>query len=57
MWRGNGIYFISDRDGTMNLYRWDLGNKQTRKLTSGHEPPGVLESLVQPFDHQVKRHG
>ncbi|MBZ5608496.1 MAG: PDZ domain-containing protein [Acidobacteriia bacterium] len=34
MWRGNAIYFISDRDGTMNLYRWDLGNKQTRKLTS-----------------------
>ncbi len=34
MWRGNAIYFISDRDGTMNLYRWDLGNKQTKKLTN-----------------------
>ncbi len=34
MWRGNAVYFISDRDGTMNLYRWDLGNKQTKKLTN-----------------------
>ncbi len=34
MWRGNAVYFISDRDGTMNLYRYDLGSKQTRKLTN-----------------------
>ncbi len=34
MWRGNAVYFISDRDGTMNLYRHDLGSKQTKKLTS-----------------------
>jgi len=34
MWRGNAVYFISDRDGVMNLYRYDLGSKQTKKLTN-----------------------
>jgi tricorn protease len=34
MWYGNSVYFISDRDGVMNLYRCDLGNKRTTKLTS-----------------------
>jgi tricorn protease len=34
MWRGNAVYFISDRDGTMNLYCYDLGSKQTKKLTN-----------------------
>ncbi|MBZ5564688.1 MAG: PDZ domain-containing protein [Acidobacteriia bacterium] len=33
MWHGNAIYFLSDRDGIMNLYRYDLGSKQTRPLT------------------------
>jgi tricorn protease len=34
MWRGNTIYFINDRDGVMNLYSYDLGSKQTKKLTT-----------------------
>jgi len=34
MWHGDTIYFISDLDGTMNLYRYDLGSKKTRKLTN-----------------------
>jgi tricorn protease len=34
MWRGNAVYFISDRDGAMNLYRYDLATKRTAKLTS-----------------------
>jgi tricorn protease len=34
MWRGNAVYFISDRDGVMNLYRCDLGNRRVAKLTS-----------------------
>jgi tricorn protease len=36
MWKGNKIYFLSDRDEPfrLNLYSYDLGSKQTRKLTS-----------------------
>ena len=37
MWHGNAIYFISDRDGVMNLYSYDLGGKQTKKLTTYKE--------------------
>jgi tricorn protease len=37
MWHGNAIYFISDRDGVMNLYSYDLGAKQTKKLTDYRE--------------------
>src|SRR5258707_5908012 len=37
MWHGNAIYFISDRDGVMNLYSHDLGSKQTKKLTDYKE--------------------
>ena len=36
MWKGSRIYFLSDRDDPyrMNLYVYDLGTKQTRKLTN-----------------------
>src|SRR6202171_3268652 len=37
MWHGNTIYFISDREGVMNLYSYDLGSKQTKKLTDYKE--------------------
>ncbi len=37
MWHGNTIYFISDRDGVMNLFAYDLGTKQTKKLTDYKE--------------------
>ena len=37
MWHGNAIYFISDRDSVMNLYSYDLGTKQTKKLTDYKE--------------------
>lgn len=33
MWIGNKIYFVSDRDGTLNLYAYDTGNKSTTQLT------------------------
>ena len=35
MWSGDRIYFVSDRDENkkMNLYVYDLGTKETRKLT------------------------
>ncbi|MCM1094651.1 MAG: PDZ domain-containing protein [Lachnospiraceae bacterium] len=34
MWIGDTIYFISDRDRTMNLFAYDTKNKQTRKVTN-----------------------
>ena len=37
MWHGNIIYFISDRDGVMNLFSYDLSSKQTKKLTDYKE--------------------
>src|SRR6266550_6150664 len=37
MWYGNAIYFISDREGVMNLYSYDLGSQQTKKLTDYKE--------------------
>ncbi len=33
MWIGNAIYFASDRDGTLNLYRYDAGNGRVEELT------------------------
>jgi tricorn protease len=35
MWKGNRVYFLSDRDQPfrLNLYSYDLGTKQTKKLT------------------------
>ena len=37
MWHGNTIYFISDREGVMNLFSYDLATKQTKKLTDYKE--------------------
>src|SRR5579884_1915632 len=38
MWHANTIYFVSYRgDGVMNLYSYDLGSKQTKKLTDYKE--------------------
>ncbi len=34
MWSGNKVYFLSDRDRTMNLFVYDQDTKQTRKLTN-----------------------
>ena len=33
MWIGNAIYFTSDRDGTLNLYSYDLASRETTQLT------------------------
>jgi len=33
MWYGDKIYFLSDRDRTMNLFVYDVNSKQTTKLT------------------------
>ncbi len=35
MWSGNSIYFTSDREfGTLNIYRYDLGNGKITPMTS-----------------------
>lgn len=34
MWHENKIYFLSDRDRTMNLFVYDLNNKNIEKLTN-----------------------
>jgi C-terminal processing protease CtpA/Prc len=33
MWHGDSIYFLSDREGTMNLYCYALASKKTTRLT------------------------
>ncbi len=33
MWIGSDVVFASDRDGTLNLYRYDTRSKNTRQLT------------------------
>ena len=34
MWMGASVYFSSDRDGTLDLYRFDLKTNQTKKVTN-----------------------
>ena len=34
MWVGDDVYFVSDRDGVLNLYRYDTGAKKTERVTS-----------------------
>jgi len=34
MWIGNAVYFASDRDGTLNLYSYDLATGTVTKLTT-----------------------
>ncbi|HEX3895889.1 MAG TPA: S41 family peptidase [Rudaea sp.] len=33
IWIGNAIYFVSDRDDVLNLYKYDIGTSQTTQLT------------------------
>ena len=33
MWIGDSIYFSSDRDGTLNLYGYDIASRTSRRLT------------------------
>ncbi|MEM8678024.1 MAG: S41 family peptidase [Planctomycetota bacterium] len=37
MWIGSKIYFTSDRDGTFNLYRYDLATGTTEQVTHSTE--------------------
>ena len=33
MWIGDSVYFASDRDGTLNLFRYEIKSKKTSQLT------------------------
>jgi len=33
MWIGDAVWFVSDRDGVLNLYRYDLASKETTQQT------------------------
>ena len=50
MWHGNKIYFLSDRDRTMNLFVYDLATKETRKVTNYTEYDIKFPSLG---DHSI----
>jgi len=39
MWIGDTVYFRSDRDGEFNLYAYDSGAKQVRRLTDHQDFP------------------
>ena len=45
MWWGDAVYFTSDRETTLNIWRHDLRTKQTRKLTSFSEFDVLWPSL------------
>jgi len=45
MWSGNKIYFLSDRDHTMNLFCYDVTTKQTRKVTNYNDFDILFPSL------------
>jgi tricorn protease len=36
MWVGDRIYFLSDRNGPVSLYSYDLGTKQVKQLVENH---------------------
>lgn len=37
LWSGNKVYYLSDKDFTMNLFCYDLSTKQTKKITDFKE--------------------
>ena len=45
MWWGDAVYFTSDRERTLNLWRTDLKTRETRKLTSFTEFDVLWPSL------------
>lgn len=55
MWIGDDIYYLSDRDRTMNLFVYDTRSKQTRKLTDFTEYDCKFPSFSQ--EHIVFENG
>jgi tricorn protease len=44
MWIGSSLYFLSDRDGEFNVYRFDRGSKTVSRLTSYEGFPALNAS-------------
>lgn len=49
MWVGNEIYFMSDRDHTMNLFCYNTATKETRKVTNFKEYDCKFPSYSQEY--------
>lgn len=47
MWVGNSIYFLSDRDFTVNLFSYNLGTKQVNQLTH-HDDFDIMTASAGP---------
>ena len=43
MWIGEDIYFVSDRDGTLNIFAYHTGSREIRQLTD-HQDYDVLRA-------------
>lgn len=52
MWRGDKIYFASDRTGTYNIYVHDLKTKQARQLTK-FAYQGVRNPSIAPTGNEI----
>ena len=68
MWIGDAVFFASDRDGRLNLYRYDVSTKKTSQLTKHSKadvrwpsagPNGAivyeLDGALRIFDTKSKR--
>src|SRR5262249_7001744 len=47
MWIGETVYFLSDRDGTANLYSWKSGAKSVTQLTH-HQDFDIMNASAGP---------
>ncbi len=49
MWHGNKVFFLSDRDRTMNMFAYDLTSMKTEKITNYTEYDIKFPSLGKDF--------
>ena len=54
MWIGDTIYFTSDRDGTLNLYAYDLATEADREADEQHDLGRALADLRRHVAHRVR---
>ena len=54
MWIGDAIYFASDRDGTLNLYAYDLKAEAGHEAHQQHDLGRALALVRQPVAHRLR---